>query len=52
MYRPPPVWYSPPNPMPHLLQEMAGRWGHQSVCLVFAIEVYVESKQKRLHAFP
>ena len=26
--------------MPHLLQEMAGRWCHQSICLVLTIVVY------------
>ena len=35
MYLTPPI-----KPMPYSLQEMAGRWCHQSVCLVLAIEVY------------
>ena len=30
----------PPSPMPHLLQEMAGRWCHWSVSIVLKIEVY------------
>ena len=30
----------PPSPMPHLLQEMVGRWCHWSVSIVLKIEVY------------
>ena len=30
----------PQSPLPHLLQEMASRWCHRSVCLELKIEVY------------
>ena len=31
---------SPPSSMPRLLQEMASRWYHRSVCLVWTIDIY------------
>ena len=32
--------HTPSKPYAHLLQEMASRWCHWSVCLVLTIEVY------------
>ena len=37
--------HTPSKPYAHLLQEMASRWCHWSVCLVLTIEVYEITNQ-------